>query len=305
MMRTRLTLVAAACLSLLLSTPARTPQRTERSGFILFAVANEGGGTTIEPIALVSGGAYVFPESAGGVDEELQKFSAEYFREGRKYRVVSGGGDAGTLTVKRSHVADECFRAGADVELQSPVKVGRVVWALATDSETLARGKGERRPPTDTERAAATKLAESVMRARRVPAAALKTLGTINLTATDLDADGRAELIGTFVARTGQAARYVLFLLAEPQADGSYKAGVSEYQQIKAADLPEPDMITEVVDKGFLSEILVDQADLDGDRVGEVVSTSGSFEGQHYTVYKRAAGRWKKVYEGSNYRCAY
>lgn len=302
-MKTRLTLIAAACASLLLA--AAPPSSAQGGGFILFAVADEGGGPTIEPIALVSGGKYVFPESAGGADEELQKFSAEYFREGRKYRVVSGGGDAGTLSVKRSHVADECFRVGADVELQTPVKVGRVVWALATDSETLARGKGERRAPTEAERAAAAKLAESVMRARRVPAAALKTLGTINLTATDLDADGRAELVGTFVARTAQRARYVLFLLAEPRPDGTFKAGVAEYQMIKASDLPDPSVISEVGGSGFLAEIFVDQADLDGDRVGEVVSTSGSFEGQHYTVYKRAAGRWRKAYEGSNYRCAY
>lgn len=299
----RMILIAAACLSLLLS--AAAPTSAQGDGFVLFAVADEGGGPTIEPIALVSGGKYVYPEGAGGVDDELKKFADEFYKEGRKYRVVSGGGDAGTLTVKRSHVSDECFRAGADVALQTPVKVGRVVWALATDSETLAKGKGERRAPTEAERAAATKLAESTMRARRVPVAALKTLGTINLTATDLDSDGRAELVGTFVARDAKSARYVLFLLAEPQANGTYKSGVAEYQTIKAADLPDPELISEVGGSAFLAEIFVDQADLDGDRVGEVVSTSASFEGQHYTVYKRAAGRWKKAYEGSNYRCAY
>lgn len=305
MMTHTLKALTGAAVRLTLLVLLATPAAAQGDGFILFAVANEGGGPTIEPIAVVGGGKFVFPESAGGVDGELTKFSNEYFREGRKYRVLSGGGDAGTLVVKRSHVSDECFRAGADVELQSPVKVGRVVWALATDSETIARGRGERRSPTDAERAGAMKLAESVMRQRRVPAAALKTLGTINLTATDLDGDGRAELIGTFFAKSGRSARYVLFLLAEPQADASYKAGVSEYQMIAAKDLPDPELIEQVVDRGFLAEILVDQADLDGDRVGEVVSTAGSFEGQHYTVYKRAGGRWRKAYEGSNYRCAY
>ncbi|HEX5706223.1 MAG TPA: hypothetical protein VFX96_02935, partial [Pyrinomonadaceae bacterium] len=92
-MRTRTHLRAAAlCLSLPLAlfAPA-TPARAQERDFILFAVAGEGTSPTIDPIVSVSGGKYVFPEGAGGVDEELQKFSAAYYKEGRKYRVISGG----------------------------------------------------------------------------------------------------------------------------------------------------------------------------------------------------------------------
>ncbi len=303
-MSKRKAFIAALCVSLLLSTGA-PDAKAQTQDFILFAVAGEGATPTIDPVALVGGGKYVYPEGAGGIDEALAKFAADYYREGRKYRVISGGGEAGTLTVKRSHVADECFRAGADVEMQSPVKVGRVFLALATDSETFGRGATTtRRAPTDAERAAALKLAAAVMRQKRAPAAALKTLESINLTAADLDGDGRAELIGSFRTRQGKSARHLLFLIAEPQG-ATYKTGHAVYEHIAAKDLMDPSLIDEVGNAGFLSEILVDYVDLDGDRVSEVVSTASSFEGQGYQIYKRAGGRWQKVYEGANYRCAY
>lgn len=272
-------------------------------GAIIFAVSGEMG-KTIDPVVLVSGGKFSGPSADDSGDDALAKFAGEYYKEGRKYRVVSGGGEAGSLTVKRSHVADECFRTGADVELESPVKVGRVVLALATDSETIGRGQSTRRAPTDAERAAALRLAEESMRRRRVPAAALKALNTVNLTATDLDGDGRAELIGSFVAKQGKQTRHLLFLIALPQAD-TFKTALARHETVAAKDLPDPSVIDEVGNAGFLSEILVDQVDLDGDRIGEVVTTGASFEGQHYYIYKRGRGGWSKAYEVSNYRCAY
>ncbi|HEX7176827.1 MAG TPA: hypothetical protein VF240_16315 [Pyrinomonadaceae bacterium] len=295
----------AAALTLLLAcfSGAHAQQAGGAKGAMIFAVSGEMG-TTIDPVVLVSGGKFVSPPMDESGDDPLAKFAGEYYREGRKFRIISGGGEAGSLTVKRSHVADECFRTGADVELESPVKIGRVRLALATDSDTLGRGQGTRRAPTEAERAAALKLAEESMRRRRVPAAVLKTLGAINLTATDLDGDGRAELIGSFVAKQGKQSRHLLFLIALPQAD-TFKTGLARYETVVAKDLPDPSVIDEVGNGGFLSEILVDQVDLDGDRVGEVVTTGASFEGQWYYIYKRGRGGWSRAYESSNYRCAY
>ena len=297
--------LAAALIMLLLacSSGARAQQAGGAKGAIIFAVSGEMG-KTIDPVVFVNGGKFVYPSADESGDDALAKFAGEYYREGRKYRVVSGGGEAGSLTVKRSHVADECFRTGADVELESPVKIGRVLLALATDSDTIGRGPGTRRAPTDAERAAALRLAEESMRRRRVPAAVIKTLSTVNLMATDLDGDGRAELIGSFVAKRGKQTRHLLFLIAEPQAE-TFKTALARHETIAAKDLPDPSVIDEVGNAGFLSEILVDQVDLDGDRVGEVVTTGASFEGQWYYIYKRGRGGWSRAYESSNYRCAY
>jgi hypothetical protein len=296
-------LAAALTLLLACSSGAHAQQAGGAKGTMIFAVSGELG-TTIDPAVFVIGGKFVTPPMNEAGDDSLEKFAGEYYKEGRKYRVISGGGEAGSLTVKRSHVADECFRTGAEVVLESPVKIGRVVLALATDSDTLGRGQSTRRAPTDAERAAALKLAEESMRRRRVPAAALKTLGTVNLTATDLDGDGRAELVGSFVAKQGKQSRHLLFLIAVPQAD-AFKTGLARHETVVAKDLPDPSVIDEVGNAGFLSEILVDQVDLDGDRVGEVVTTGASFEGQHYYIYKRGRAGWSRVYESSNYRCAY
>jgi len=297
----RVALLAAACLSALcFAAPAAAQQRD----FIVFAVAGEGAGATIDPVVAVRGGKFTDPEWSDAADDGEEKFASEYYREGRKYRVISGGGDAGTLTVKKSRVGEECFRTGDDVELQSPVKVGRVVLALATDAEAVGRGKATRRAPTEGERATAFWLAGEVLRQRRVAPAARQTIESINLTATDLDGDGRAELIGSFRAKQGKRARHLLFLIAEPTGE-TFKTAHAEYELIGEKNMMDPSLIDEVGNAGFLAEILVDQADLDGDRIGEVVSTASSFEGQAYYVYKRAGGRWRKVYEGYNYRCAY
>src|SRR2546421_130139 len=55
------------------------------------------------------------------------------------------------------------------------------------------------RPPTDTEREGVMKMVRQIYRAHGTMPAALNSLKTTNLTATDLNGDGEFELIGSFV----------------------------------------------------------------------------------------------------------
>jgi hypothetical protein len=49
--------------------------------------------------------------------------------------------------------------------------------------------------------------------------------------------------------------------------------------------------------EGFDSAIkFVDQLDLDGDGTGEVFAIQGGFDAYGYLIYRKQAGRWRKVY---------
>jgi hypothetical protein len=190
--------------------------------------------------------------------------------------------------------------------LQSQVKLNSNVMALATNSETLGRATGSRRAPTNAERAAVMPLALSTFRQKGVPASLLPSLDTVNLTATDLNGDGKAELIGSFVVKKtkGGQERYVLFLLAEPDGN-SYKAAISNYDRYTPKDIMSGGEINAIGQTGLYTERLVDHLDLDGDGTSEVITMKLGFEGDGYTIYRKQKGPWQKLYEFSNYRCAF
>jgi hypothetical protein len=217
------------------------------------------------------------------------RFANEYFRAGRKYRLTFGGGEAGTATIKKWDKG--CNNIHASAEVTTAASIRGQVRALATDSETLGRKEAARRAPTDEERASVMQLVKQIYTSKTTPAPLLKKIATTNLTAMDLDGDGKFELVGSFVVATPNKFRRDLFLIAEPQPAG-YKAALLEYQAYK---LPP---------EGFDSAIkLVDQLDLDGDGIGEVFAVQGGFDAYGYSIYKKQSGRWRKVYTATGDAC--
>lgn len=300
---------ALALLTLLLALPPSPASGARAQGggsartpAVVFAVENSGDEWTIDPIVEVGARGRI---SGAGVDEDsLKRLSAAYYRPGRKLRVIFGGGDAGALTVKQATADRECFRTGALVDAQTPARLGGNVMALATTSETLGKRAASRREPTAAERAGAEKLARTLLARRRLTPAQLRGLRTINLTATDLDGDGTAELAGTFRVDRGAASAELLFLLAESKG-GTWSAAMANHDPLRRADLPDPALFKEAGGSGFFSEILLDQLDLDGDGTGELFTFGRSLEGVRYKIYKRTAGRWRRLEEFYVYRCAY
>jgi hypothetical protein len=257
------------------------------------------------PFVIIEQGAFKQPIAGDSDEAEMTSFSKTYYPKGRKYRVLFGGAEAGSLTVKESNKDKECSRSSADVTLRSTAKLNQNVMALATNSETLGAAKSTRRSPTPAERASLMPLVQAIYKQKGVPAALLSGLMTVNLTALDLDSDGKSELVGSFVVKKvkGGAARYALFLFAEPQG-ASYRTTVLQYEKFTDADLMSGAEIT-AVENGVYLERLVDALDLDGDNASEVITERDGFEGDTYFIYKKQAGKWNKVYEFANYRCAF
>ncbi|HEX8147826.1 MAG TPA: hypothetical protein VF591_11655 [Pyrinomonadaceae bacterium] len=263
------------------------PAGAAQGGTILFAVSKYEGGVTAEPVVIYRGGEYVVPP----VDDEAgtKSFTRAYFPAGRKYRIISGGGEAGTLTVNKA-LEQGCVGLVAEAAADTQARLGGRVKALATDSQTLGRGAASRRAPADAERARAVELARAAYAKNGVGAALAAKLEVVNLTATDLDRDGRSELVGSFLAKREGAApeSYTLFLIMEP-AEGGFKTAWEWFHK--------------GYEEGYEDRHFVDQVDLDGDGVGEVIAEGTYYESNDYVIYKRQQGRWRPVYKGGGGGC--
>ena len=301
-----------AALLLLAQTPPRASaspqqQRTSRQESVVLIVTKDGTeDAQVEPVAVINErGALAEPGSDAAGEGALSTFLARHYQTGAKYRLIFGGAEAGTLTIRAATPA-ECSPNAASADIgQTSAKLGGNVMALATDGAHAPRAQASRRAPTDAERAAAFDVAKRFLMGKRVTASAIaRGTKTLNLTATDLDGDGREELVGSYVVKTGPKVRDTLFLVAAPQGRG-YNAVLTKYGRVNASEMMDPSLIDSVGEDGLGAELYVEQLDADGDGVGEVFTLSRSFEGTTYRAYHRRSGAWRAAYESYSYRCAY
>lgn len=275
---TLISLLVLATLGAAQTNATRSAQRAE-GATVIFSLAKETEGSFhIEPIVIISGGKYTQPP-AGEEARVMKKFTDSYFQVGRQYRVLFGGGDAGSLMVQK-YEPDTCGNLLAEVAAQTTARLGGEVQALAVSSDRIGRGESSRRAPTEAEHAAALDVARSVYGQRRVGVALVKRMKTVNLTATDIERDGRFELIGTFQIDGANELKHNLFVIFEPIANGKYKAAWNWYEN------------------GYEDRKLVDVVDLDGDGTAEVIAEGFEIENTLYVIYKRQAGTWRPVYKG-------
>jgi hypothetical protein len=275
---------------------AQTPARRSAAGgsTVVFAVSKTEAGATIEPVVVYRGGAFLKPPIEGS-EAATNAFVKEYFRAGRQYRLLSGGGEAGTVNVLK-YAEQGCLGLNADVTLQTSARLGGKVQALAVSSDTLGRQASSRRAPTDEERSKALELARAAYAKNGIGASLVKKMEVENLTATDLDRDGKAELIGSFrvtnnvTDNSGQWEKsHALFMIFEPDGDG-LKAALTWYHGTTTQGEEE--------DRDF-----VDQLDLDGDGIAEVVVAGSYYESNDFIIYKKQQGHWRVVYQGGGGGC--
>ncbi len=283
--------------------PQGTTTRQESVVFVVTKGAESD--AQVEPAAVINKGQLAEPASAATGEGGLAAFLAPYYQPGSKYRLVYGGAEAGTLTIRAATHA-ECAPNSASADIESAAaKLGGNVMALATDGAHAARAQVSRRVPTAEERAAALALVKRFLAGKRVSAAVVgRGTKTLNLTATDLDGDGREELIGSYVVKTGPKVRDTLFLVAARQARG-FNPVLTKYARVNAREMMDPSLIDNIGEGGLGTELYVEQLDVDGDGVGEVFTTSSSFEGTTYRAYQLRKGTWRATYENYSYRCAY
>jgi hypothetical protein len=257
---------------------ATQPRKTA----VIFAVSAESGEGSMDAVVIVDGKQMRSPYSDEQKDKQ-KSFGEQYFAAGKVYRLIFGGGEAGTVKVDKWN--EGCNNIHAEVTPATSARLGGKVMALATNSETLGKRASARRAPTDAERAGVMTLMKSIYAQHRTPAGLIASIKVTNLTATDLDGDGKYEFIGSFTLAAKNKFERDLFLIAKPQGT-AMRAEFVKFQAYK----PPPE--------GFLWSIdFIDQLDVDGDGLGEVFATAGGFDGYSLLIFKKAGGRWKQVYD--------
>ena len=257
---------------------------------VVFAVQKYEAEAQIDPVAVITRGRYTAPPLGGDTALETARFKGfirDFYRPGRKFRVLFGGGEAGSAEV-RKYLEPGCVGMEASVTLQTSARLGGQVAALATNSGALGRGKSTRRAPTEAERAAVLELARRAFRRNKVSAARVEKMETNNLTAADLNGDGRAELIGSFIITGEFGVEDALLLIAEPGID-DFAVTLDWFHHGQEADSH--------------YRRLVDVLDLDGDGTAEVIAQGIYYESHDYFIYKKQRGAWHVVYQGGGGGC--
>ena len=168
-----------------------------RKPVMVFAISAEEGNGSMDAVVIIDGKQLRVPFTDEQKDRQ-KKIAEEYFASGRTYRLIFGGGEAGSLTVKKW--SEGCNSVHAEVGLSTSARLGGPVRALATSSDSLGKRPSARRAPTDAERTAVMTLVKSIYRQNRTPASLISAIKVTNLTATDLDGDGKYEFIGSFTS---------------------------------------------------------------------------------------------------------
>ena len=290
-MSTKLSILVLVCMLAfgVLTRPTARAQNATRaaSETVVFSIKKyPDSDTHLEPIVIIKGGKYTYPP----VEEEVpsKQFTDTYFRVGRKYRMIFGGGDGGSVTVTKL-IEPGCVGLLAQIDVESNVRLGGQVEALAVSNEKIGTGVSSRRAPTESERTQALEVARTTYIQRKAPPALLKKMNTVNLTAVDLDRDGKFEMIGGFNIPGGNMLAYNLFIIFEQTPAGKYRAAWNWYQKGS--------------EETYEDRSLVDVVDLDGDGVAEVIAEGSYYESNDYVIYKRQAGTWRPIYKGGGGGC--
>jgi len=287
-----------------LSVPAQKarPKPAAKPRPIVFAILNDG--KVVEPIGFADKGKLAAAVDGMTDAAKLTAFHRTYYKPESAYRLIFGGANAGTVTIKSSDPKADCIANAAQISFASPkARLKGNVMALATNVPATKKGSGVRRLPTAAERTEIESLIREHLAGQKVSSAAAKELKYHNLTALDVDSDGTVEMAGTFWVDVSTTSRALLFFIAEKSGSGKYSFSFSDFRIIEQKDVMSGEI--SAVDTGVYHERLLDVFDLDDDGVAEVFTYIQSFEGAGFNAYRRDNGKWVNIFEGSNYHCGY
>lgn len=277
----------------------RTPARPSASKYPIFAVLNDG--KTIEPIVLLEGKRLKGAISGSDDQRNIITFGRNYYKPGTNYRLVFGGANAGTVRVVKNDPRAECTATKAEVVTsgnKAPLK--GLVMGLATSAPLSKNRVSFRRRPTVAERDEVETLVKAELAKLKVTG---KPLKYHNLTALDIDNDGKAEMVGSYWVDLTKDSRGLLFFIASVGTANKYTIGFKDYRDYDVSKIMSGEISS--VDQGVYHELLLDIFDVDGDGVSEIFTYTQGFEGAGFAVYRRNVNKFERMYEGSNYHCGF
>jgi hypothetical protein len=269
---------------------------------IIFALINDG--KTIEPVALIEKGKLVAPANGMDSGEKLAEFGKNYYKPKTRYQLVFGGIGHGFVTVNSANAESECGKNLAKTSFTATkAKIKGLVMGLATNAKLPENVSGLRRMPTPAERAEVEKLVRAEFVKNKVSANALKKLNYHNLTALDVNNDGKPEFVGSYYVTNSPKERSTLFFITEKNQNGKLYFGISQNEHFTPENVMSGQI--EHLDEGIYHRLLLDVFDYDSDGISEIFIIAKAFEGNNFFVYRRQKGNWVQDYEFSNYHCAF
>lgn len=247
----------------------------------------------LDPVVILKSGRLLPPpEYNYGHQKEsdalYDRFDKRFYSAGKRYDLLVGGSEQGTVTVvKPANLG--CVSLVATVK---PVPaLSRKQMALSPSSLTGIRlHPNWRTSVTEEQRSSIIRVAADYLKQKGVHVSAT-TVKLTNIVATKLEASGTDALIATISVKRPKIV-HNLFIVAS-YSDGRY-----------TPMLISPHVTKDVEDyTDNVDESLVDQLDIDGDGVDELVTISRYYESWNYTIYKRQNGTWQKVYSGGGGGC--
>ena len=263
---------------------------------VIFAVLEDG--KMIEPIVKVEGDTL---KEVYTTDLEMHNFRESYYAPKTSYTLVYNGRSAGKVNVVKNDPEWECTSNMAEVTTSSPtVRLKGHTMALATNMTFKEMLSPARRAPTAAEKAAVEKLVMAEFRKQNI---VVKNLKMVSGAVMDPDKNKSTEIIGTWIVSPSPRERALIFLIAG-RSGAKWQPLLSNVQTVKEEEVMSGEI--SAVDEGIYNELLVDMLDTNNDGVAEIITTTLSFEGVAYEVYRQQAdGRWQRMLDYSYYHCAY
>ncbi len=212
------------------------------------------------------------------------------YKLGASYSVFAGGEQSGQAIVKKIAPL-QCNSSAAIVAANTSMHFSDTTMALATNAAAIQSHPNRQRDPMPQERLQAIRLAMIEFRKHGVSQALASEVKLERLIATQIDRDGREILSGSLTIKANKAEHRVFLVIGI--ARDSATTELVEYH--RTTDLEDG--------KDSLGLRFVDQLDLDGDGVDEVIVEATGYESEGFLIYKRQSGTWKQVWVGGGGAC--
>jgi len=210
------------------------------------------------------------------------------YKVGEHISLFSGGEKKGAIKIERV-VPLQCDSSTAVVSGETSVRFAKETMALATNASNVLSHANLQRQATDAEKALAKHLAMTEFRKHSLPDQAANDIEIDRSVVTKI-AEGEGEMfVGNFSVKAN-GAEHELFLISK--LDGS-SAEMARYHKMT-------DLLDGTDYEGY---IFVDQLDLDGDGLDEIVVEMTAYESEEFRVVKRINGVWTRVHVGGAGGC--
>lgn len=212
------------------------------------------------------------------------------YKIGEHIALFVGGQRQGDVRIKKV-MPLQCDSSAALVSTDPAFHLAKNTMALASSSTQIRPHPNSQLPASEAERNYARQLAMTEFTKHALPATLAKNIKIDTLIVTKFDGSGSEFLVGSLSLVT-KSAGHDVFLIAKVAESGA----TTEFARYhKTTDLED----------GEDSEGVrfVDQLDLDGDGLDEIVVEVTGYESEEFAIYHRNNGSWAKVHVGGQGGC--